>query len=297
MEVLLFSVDDRRSALDYNGGMKQIFVVESSGDRELFDARKLASSLHKAGATDEQANRIVSHIEGEIIDGISSNDIYRHAFDLLRAEAVHVAARYSMKRAISELGPDGFPFEKFIAELFKARGYEALTNQILQGGCVEHEVDVVAWNKNEIQIVEAKFHNEPGFKSDLKVALYIKARFDDLKEGVFSYGGPGKKIHKFHLITNTKFTEHAIRYAECKKLSMMGWNYPVVGNLEDWVNETGLQPITSMLVPSKTEKQLLLKNGVIVCQHIIEKKDKLVDFGIPKDKIDLIVDEAEHIIA
>lgn len=277
--------------------MKQIYVIESSGDRELFDPRKLASSLHKAGATDEQANRIVDHIEGELIDGISSTDIYRHAFDLLRAEAKPVAARYSMKRAISELGPDGFPFEKFIAELFKARGYEAVTNQIIQGACVEHEVDVVAWNTNEIYIVEAKFHNEPGIKSDLKVALYIKARFDDLKEGSFSYGGPGKKVHKFQLITNTKFSEHAIRYAECKKLAMIGWNYPVMGNLEDLVNETGLQPVTSMLVPSKTEKQLLLKNGFIVCKHIIERKDELLGLGIPKDTVDLIVDEAEHIIA
>ena len=42
------------------------------------------------------------------------------------------------------------------------------------GHCVEHEVDVMAWNENKLIIAEAKFHNAIGLKSDLKVALMLK---------------------------------------------------------------------------------------------------------------------------
>ncbi len=275
--------------------MSQILVLKSTGEQETFVPAKLILSLHKAGATDAEANRICEHIEKELVNGIPTSEIYKHAFEILRQDAKPVAARYSMKRAIADLGPSGFPFEKLIAEIFKAKGYEAVTGQIIQGKCVEHEVDVVAWKGDKLSIVEAKFHNEPGLKSDLKVALYIRARFDDLKNGSHEYGGKMRKISTFQLFTNTKFTDHAIRYAECQGLSLIGWNYPDKGNLEDLINESKLHPLTSLLSLSPVEKRSLLDAGLILCKHIAEREADLPAFGIEKAKIPMLLDEIANV--
>ena len=275
--------------------MSPVLVVKSNGESEVFNPTKLVASLLRAGAGESQANSILSHIQNELVSGITTNDIYRHAFDLLRHNSKPIAARYSMKRAISELGPNGFPFEKFLAEIFKAHGYQAATDQVVQGGCVEHEVDVVAWKGDELVMVEAKFHNEPGIKSDLKVALYVKARYDDLKSEKFEYGGKKRKITTFQLFTNTKFTDHAIRYAECKGLSLVGWNYPRKGNLEDLVTESNLHPLTSLVTLSRTEKRTLLDAGLVLCKDIVAHKESLASYGIDKQKIQPLLEEIAHL--
>lgn len=275
--------------------MSNILVVKLNGKTEPFDSTKLNASLRSAGASDAQAQAITSHIEGELIDGITTSDIYRHAFDLLHSESKPLAVRYSMKRAISDFGPNGFPFEKFVAEIFKAKGHEAVTDQVVYGGCVEHEMDVVAWKENELVMVEAKFHNEVGIKSDLKVALYVKARFDDLVDQEFDYGGKKRKLTSWHLITNTKFTDHAIRYAKCKGLSLIGWNYPEKGNLEDLIEEAGLHPLTCLTTLTQTEKQELLSAGLVLCGQIKENEARLESFGIPKKKIPAIMEEISFV--
>lgn len=275
--------------------MQQILVLKSTGEQEVFEPAKLILSLQKAGASDSEANRIADHIQKELVNGIPTSEIYKHAFDILRQDSKPVAARYSMKRAIAELGPSGFPFEKLIAEIFKAKGYEAVTGQVIAGNCVEHEVDVVAWKGDKLSIVEAKFHNEPGLKSDLKVALYIKARFDDLKDSIHEYGGKKRKISSFQLFTNTKFTDHAIRYAECQGLSLVGWNYPVKGNLEDLINAAKLHPLTSLLSLSQTEKKSLLDAGMILCKHVADRKEELAGLGIEKGKIDTVIEEVVNV--
>lgn len=275
--------------------MAPLLITKSTGEREVFDPAKLVGSLIKAGATSEQANKILAHIERELVDGMTTGEMYRHAFELLRGAARHVAARYSMKRAIADLGPNGFPFEKFIASIFKAHGYEAVTDQVVLGSCVEHEVDVVAWKGDELVMVEAKFHNEPGLKSDLKVALYVKARYDDLKENVFNYGGKDRKITSFELFTNTKFTDHAIRYAECNGLKLVGWNYPRRGNLEDLINEANVHPLTSLTTLSQTEKKHLLDQGLVLCTELRDRKKDLVGFGVDSAKIPAVLAEIDHL--
>ncbi|MEK7117523.1 MAG: ATP cone domain-containing protein, partial [Patescibacteria group bacterium] len=216
-----------------------IEIIKANGEREAFDLQKLRNSLIRARATTSVADRIAEHIEQELKDGMTTRDIYRHAFEILERELKPVALRYSLRKAVMDLGPSGFPFEKFVAEIFKAKGFQTQTDVVMPGRCVSHEVDVVAWNENKLIIVEAKFHNMLGVKSDLKVALYVKARFDDLANTVFNYGKE-RKIDECWLVTNTKFSEQAITYAECKNMKLVGWNYPQKGNLQDLIEDAGL---------------------------------------------------------
>lgn len=268
----------------------KIYIVKADGKKELFDHTKLENSLLRAGADHESVDEIVSHVATELKEGMSTSQIYKHAFFLLAKKQKPIAMRYSLRRAIMELGPSGFAFEDFIAHILREKGYEALTGQVVLGGCVEHEVDVVAWNENELIMAEAKFHNELGIKSDLKVALYVKARMDDLKENVYFYGKE-RKVDEGWLITNTKFTSTAIHYAECKGLTLIGWNYPKKGNLQDMIIDSGLHPITCLSSLSSAQKKMLLSRGIVLCKTLKEDSSIFRSLGIGEEKSKKIVEE------
>lgn len=268
----------------------QIEIVKATGEREPFRPDKLRASLLRAKAREDLAEEIILHIEKELRDGMSTKEIYRHAFEMLSKQTKPVAIRYSLKKAIMELGPSGFPFEKFVAEIFKSKGYETETGVELLGECVPHEVDVVAWNENKLIIVEAKFHNMFGIKSDVKVVLYIKERFDDIGNNYFNYGHK-RKVDESWLVTNTKFSSQAIHYAECKGMKLVGWNYPAEGSLQDLVEHAGLHPITCLESISKSEKQMLLEKGIVLCKTIADDPELAVYAGLHTEKVKGVIKE------
>jgi len=278
------------------------YIIKATGEREEFNPQKLRDSLTRAGASDESADKVVSQIESEIKDGDSTRDIYHHAFTLLSKEegGIKPAARYSLRRAVMELGPTGFPFEQFIAEIFRAKGFETITDFIAKGECADHEIDIVAWNENKLIFVEAKFHNELGIKSDLKIALYIKARWDDLENQEFDIDqfGPTslklrgvKKMTEGWLVTNTKFSESAIKYAKCRNMKLVGWNYPEQGNLQDLIEETNLHPITCLNSSTPSDERLLMEAGIVLCKQARDNPDILRQAGLSDEKISKMLAE------
>lgn len=262
--------------------IKQIMVIKANGEREVFNRDKLRASLLHSGATESATEDVLSHILSELHDNMTTSDIYQHAFSVLQQISKPVARSYSLRRAVMDLGPSGFPFEDFIAEILKTKGFQCVTRQTVLGKCVPHEVDVVAYNENKLVMVEAKFHNELGTKSDLKVALYVKARFDDLKENVFDYGGANRHITDCWLITNTKFSSTAIHYGVCVNLTMIGWNYPEKGNLQDMIEEEELHPITCLASLSQVDKKTLLGQRIVLCSDI-KKNPKLLNGFLGQD--------------
>jgi hypothetical protein len=271
----------------------EVYITKANGLKERFDPTKLEASLMRAGASNDVIVRIVRHISEELKDGVTTNAIYDHAFFLLKKFERPVVSRSSLKRAVMELGPTGFPFENYVAEIFKARGYEAKTDQMAQGHCVNHEIDIVAWNENRFIMAEAKFHNDIGIKSDVKIALYIKARFDDLRQKTFNYGGKERRLDQFWLVTNTKFTEQAIRFGECAGIHLIGWNYPARGNLHDLIDDSGLHPLTCLSTISQHDKRILFEKNVVLCKSVREDPSILHSLGYKQDKIDSIIKESE----
>ncbi|NQV88224.1 MAG: restriction endonuclease [Parcubacteria group bacterium] len=268
-------------------------IVKGNGEKEFFDAEKLESSLVRSGASPETINEIVAHI-GELKDGMSTSQIYKHAHFLLIKIEKKAASRYSLRRAVMDLGPSGFPFENFIGEIMREKGFTVETDKIVMGECVAHEIDVIAYNENKLIMMEAKFHNELGIKSDLKVALYVKARFDDLKEKKYFYGKE-RNLDEGWLITNTKFTSTAIQYGVCCGLKMVGWNYPLKGNLQDMIEDGDLHPITCLTNLGQHHTNELFGRGVVLCKTILENTDILKDVGLKDFEISKIQEEISNL--
>ncbi|OHA17661.1 MAG: hypothetical protein A2664_03520 [Candidatus Taylorbacteria bacterium RIFCSPHIGHO2_01_FULL_46_22b] len=272
---------------------KQVEIIKANGEREFFDEGKLRASLLRAGAEDSQVEAVLRHISKELEDGMTTDHIYRHAFSVLKdVQNPRAIRRYSLRRALIDLGPTGFPFERFLAKLFASQGFEVKNDQILQGRCVPHEVDLVAYNENKLVMVESKFHNRMGEKSDVKVALYVKARFDDLSEQLFDYG-KARPLDEGWLVTNTKFTENAIKFGVCAGLKMVGWNYPEKGSMRDLIEDSRLHPVTCLPSLTKEERELLLNNDMVLCSQILDSQSKLIELGIKREKVTTIAAEAE----
>jgi hypothetical protein len=265
-------------------------VAKADGETEPFESGKLTHSLLKAGADESTARNILQKIEAELAGRthgqvMSTHEIYAHAFQELRATQRPVAARYSLKRAVLEFGPSGFPFEQYLSQLFVHEGFETKTDQIVKGGCVEHEVDIVLTKGGVTTFVEAKFHNSLAYKSDLKVVLYVKARLEDLVAG--GYDGS-----KGMLITNTKFTDVAVQYAECQMLELLSWDYPQGATLHERIERARLYPITAITSLSRREKTALLEAKMVLCSQLIAKTDILDTIGISGHKATVILEEA-----
>ena len=273
-----------------------ISVTKSDGTQELFEEEKLVSSLKRVGAAPEAIQDVVDEVEREMTEGMTTADIYKRAFILLRKHSLPTAVKYSIRRAMMELGPDGFPFEKFMARIFKMWGYDAVTDQTLIGTCVDHEVDVVAWKGTELAMVEAKYHNEYGVKSDLKVALYVKARYDDLAGNDFDFGGVKRRLSERWLATNTKFTEKAVKYGECNHLKLLGWNHPAKGNLHEIIEQNGLHPISCISSLSKQQKNDLVGRNVLVCIDVVGNPNVLSEIGVKGADAEKVLTEAQIII-
>ncbi len=274
-----------------NHSSKAKKVLKANGQYEDFDPAKLENSLLRSKAKPEIIADIIKHVQDEIADGTTSAQIYKHAFFLLHQTQKSAARRYALRRAVQNLGPSGFPFEKYVAEILKSQGYTTETDQMVQGGCVKHEVDVVAWNDNKLIMVEAKFHNDQSIKTDLKVVLYVKARFDDLLEATHFYGGKRRKVGESWLITNTKFTTTAIEYAMCKGLTLIGWNFPGKTNLQTMIEDGDLMPLTCLAEISQGELKILFEKGVVLCRQARGNQSLLVDCGLSQDRAKIIVDE------
>ncbi len=273
--------------------MSQVWITKADGERELFDPHKLDHSLARAGATSGERVHILAKVNKELRDGMRTEDIYHHAFEMLRDEgAPAVAARYSVKRAVFALGPSGFPFEQFLAEVLRAHGWTTQTGVAMTGRCAPHEVDVLARKDGKTIGIEAKFHNEPGGRTDIKDALYVHARYEDLARAPEKSG----RVDEGWLVTNTRFTRNAIRYAQCSNLTLLGWDYPRGRGLMHLIEDRRVHPLTALTTLSAGEKRLLMENNIVLCKSI-QSPHLLQEYGVKPARIADVMEEAKFLCA
>lgn len=261
-------------------------VIKANGEKEPFSEEKLRASIKRAGLPLNIQDKVIKHVESKLYENIPTAEVYKHLTEYLQEDQPHFKAKYSLKQAIMELGPTGYPFEDFVSEVLKAKGYTTEVRSILTGKCVSHEIDVIAEKANsEKLMIEAKFHNASGIRTDVHVSLYTKARFDDLKEKY--------KFDRAWIFTNTKITPDALTYALCASMGVVSWSYPQNESLRDLIEEFKLYPITMLTSLSQPQRQMLLDNHIVLVKNICKNKDSLDVLGVQEDKRNSIIKEAE----
>lgn len=272
-----------------------IEVTKADGSLEYFKVEKLQRSLRRSGATPEEVYEIITKIENELYNGMKTQEIYRLAFAYLRQQKIPLAARYSLRRALFSLGPTGFPFELFLSRLFSTEGYQTRTGIFLEGHCATHEIDFAAFNATHSFVGEAKFHARPGIKTDLQVAMYSYARLLDLKDNKICQEDMCS-IKEFWLVTNTKFTSAAERYAKCVGVNLLSWDYPKHDNLHDRIQRARIYPITVLQSLTLKQISILIEHNIVICSDLLANPTVLQNLHISREKYEAVINETSAIV-
>ncbi|WP_111707640.1 restriction endonuclease [Lutibacter citreus] len=265
-------------------------VKKKSGELEPFSTQKLKTSLKNSGATPHEIEKIIIRIAPDLYDGISTNLIYKKAFRLLKKNNRISASKYSLKRAIFELGPTGFPFEKLVSALLKQKGYKTKIGEILKGACITHEIDVLAEKDGNVYTVECKFHKDSSAVNNVRIPLYINSRFIDV-QNIWNNSDKTTHLKQGWLVTNTRFSKDAIDYSKCVDLTLLSWDYPINNGIKENINKYGLYPITTLTTLTKKEKSHLIEKGIILVKELSEIPNSLNQLSISEKQKGLVLDE------
>lgn len=273
-----------------------MYIIKANGQKQEFSPQKVRRSCLRAGASPDLANEITRRVTHQVKENMTTREIWKLIFRYLGKEAPTVASRFSLRDALLNLGPAGFYFEQLVARIFNTQGYWTQTNQIFSGACVDHEVDVLGKKEKEILMIECKFHNQSGIYTDIKDVLYIWARWLDLKEGAAL--GKCPNFTQPVLVSNTKFSEQAKEYALCKNFPLIGWAYPAEKNLQYFIEQNKLYPITILRRLDKYYQEKLLKNNIISCLDLIKIEPKKFqrETGLDSRKISILQSEMRQLI-
>jgi hypothetical protein len=250
-------------------------IIKASGRTEEFNIQKLVDSLIRSGATEDDARDIARQVESQIKPSMHTKHIYRIARKILRHYSKTADMRYSIKKAIYMLGPAGYQFEKYFAGILKAYGYSAETNRFLKGYCVTHEVDIFAVRDDIGGVIECKYHSNGGNPTDVKTALYVYSRFMDIKKTYELNHENRVSINEGWLVTNTRCTSDAIKYAGCVGLKIVSWKYPDENSLERMIENKKLYPVTILSSIKKTSLNILFKNDIILVRDIADMDERI----------------------
>ena len=274
---------------------KSVLIKKYSGEYQVFDINKLINSLRRSKADENHVQEIAREVQGHIEEGMTTKKIYQLAFKMLKSRSRVSASKYKLKKALMELGPSGFPFEKFVGKLFKFEGYKTEVGVIVQGNCVQHEVDVIAQKDNKHYMIECKYHSDQGSFCNVKIPLYIHSRFLDVERQWEHHKGHESKLHQGGVYTNTRFTTDAIQYGTCVGLLLTSWDYPQGNGLKDRIDKAGLHPLTALTSLTKSEKVQLLNKGIVLCKELVENPGFLGQIGISNPRRKKILEDSREL--
>ncbi|MGB9911333.1 MAG: hypothetical protein ACPLKP_01870 [Microgenomates group bacterium] len=272
-----------------------IWVVNWAGEKEPFSWQKVFNSARRVGANEILAKEIADTIQKEVYSGIKTKVIFQRVLQLLNQKHPPASLAFNIKEGLRRLGPTGYPFEKYIARILEEEGYKVKINQIIKGFCTSYEIDFLAEKEGILYIGECKYHQLPGTKVDLTIALANYARFLDIQKGGFFKGNHQLKSL---LVTNTKFSSQAITYSSCVGVELLGWKYPPSGGLETIIDRQKLYPITVFPEFSDYIVKTLFEENIILIKDLVEIN--IADFSkkrkITKEKLTRAVEKAKLLL-
>ncbi|MCW4015637.1 MAG: ATP cone domain-containing protein [Candidatus Bathyarchaeota archaeon] len=274
-----------------------VFVTKYDGTKQAFDRKKILRTCVRMGATQEAAELIADQIESRLYDGISTKKILQLVFRYLKKHKPVVKYQIDLRRALSLMNstPD---FERFIQLLLSEHGYKVSPSQIIRGRCGEHEVDAVATKDGKTCFVEVKHHYKYHTPTNLDVSRIARAVFEDVTEG-YELGTNNLKIDYAMIVCNTKLSEHAKRYADCRGITHIGWSSPKNHDLQTMIEEKKLYPITLLKGLSADTKNKLTSKDIFLLKQLTQKTTPELKHQthIPQEKLQSILGNARAILS
>ena len=271
-------------------------IKNNAGEIVEFEISKLENSLRNSGAGEQSLKRVLETILPKCFDGITTGELYRMAFEELKKISNSVAARYSLKKALLELGPAGFYFEQWIARVFQNIGYKTETGQLIKGHAVTHEADVIAKKDDKTYWVECKFRNAEDTKISVTTPMYVLSRIKDISNIQYNLFGTKTEFTDGWLITNTYFTKDSIAFSEYYGLRLLSWDYPKDKNIKSLVDQNALYPITCLTTLDGKQKQKLLEEKCVLAKELFNNQNLLNILELNDEKKSEVLKEARELM-
>ena len=247
----------------------KVFVTKANGSRQLFNKEKAIKTCLKMGASRQVAYEVAEKVENRLYDGITTIMIHRMIIKFLGKYKPEVRHLFDLRKGISLMNPKP-EFELFVQTLLMHNGFEVKPNQVLRGKCVEHEVDAIARKEGVTFFVEAKHHFSYHSLTGLDESRIARAILEDVTEGVMLDATEGK-IDRAMIVTNTKYSDHALQYGSCRNILQIGWSSPENLGLQNMIEKKRLYPL-SCLRDLRVEIRLkIVESGIVLISQLLSE--------------------------
>lgn len=270
------------------------FVTKADGSRQPFEREKIVQTCLRMGANYKVASQIASKVEAALPDGASTKTVLQLIFDLMRAENSAVGHVFDLREGISHMvsKPE---FEAFVRVLLAQSGFQVKPNTIVRGLCGEHEVDAIATKDGKVYIVEAKHHGNFHALTGMDETRIARAILEDLTDG-FVQGVTAEKVDGAIIVTNTRYSEHAIRYGNCRGILQIGWASPDSLGLKETVRKYRLYPLSCLRGVSPEVRGRLVDAGIVLIKQLLEQDSFYLErkLGLPHSMVISLMEKASH---
>lgn len=274
-----------------------VFVTKFDGTKQPYNRAKIIKTSTRMGASRQVAESIADYVETRLYDGIETKKILQMIFRKLKKHKPSVKHQIDLRRALSLLrsAPD---FEVFVQMLLAEHGYNVTPNRIIRGKCVEHEVDGIVKKDGKTAILEVKHHFYHHTPTNLDVSRISRAVFEDVTEGN-DHGFNDLKLDYAMIVCNTKLTDHAKRYADCRGIKHIGWSAPKNHDLQTMIEEKRFYPVTYLRGLRVDSRKRLTSKGIVTLKQLVGENPKQLrrKTGISRDKLELIISKAQQVLS
>ena len=271
-----------------------IFVTKADGSKQLFDREKVVQTCLRMGADLEVAQMVAREVERRLHEGIATKEILQIIFASMSKPKPAVKHIFDLKQGISlmESKPE---YEVFVRVLLSHSGFQVQPNAILRGLCGEHEVDALATKEGLTYLVEAKHHLNYHALTGLDESRIARAIIEDVTEGYRS-GVTKIRIDGAMIITNTRYSEHAINYGRCRNILQVGWTSPEGFGMKDVVEKYKLYPLSCLKGVSTETRLRLVEAGIVLIRQLAEQDSHYIErkIGLPHGTVLSIMEKAKH---
>jgi len=244
-------------------------VKKADGSMQVFDREKIVRTCLRMGADRRAAYEIAERIERRLYPGISTERILQMIFQFMRRDKPSVSNLFDLGKGLSLMSSKP-EFEVFVQALLARNGFEVSPNRLLVGRCVEHEVDAIAKKDGITFFVEAKHHSMYHTLTGLDESRIARAVLEDVMEGV-AIGKSDLKIDRAMIVTNTRYSEQAVRYGNCRNILQIGWSSPTDKGLQSMVAGTKLLPLSCLRGLGLNARIKLALSGIVLFEQIVQE--------------------------
>ena len=271
-----------------------VYVMKADGTLQLFDREKVVRTCLRMGVSRGVAEEVAREVENRLYDGIPTRKILQMTFTLLRRYKPTIRHLLDLRKGLSLM--DSKPeFETFVQVLLAHNGFEVSPNTLVAGRCGTHEVDAIARKDGVTFFVEAKHHVNYHTPTGLDESRIARAILEDVTEG-FELGKSSLKIDRAMIVTNTRYSEHAMHYGKCRNILQIGWNSPANLSLQNMIEVKNLYPLSCLRGLKRETKTKLVNSGIVLMKQLFEEKPSTLarKTGVPKETLKQITEKAKN---